>query len=216
MTAWNLDGMFESGTEQKVFSVQEREFPWLTQEEAETRGFRKDCGVADPSRSSGHRVYLCAKGFRKCQILPVWPLVNDNLESLSYPWCSFLQVLGLFWPLHFSHQVIVFWLLQIALYIEGTAYARVSDNRGEQLACQSSWQSFPAMNIGEACEPHLRNRPWGSKAALNATGAGIGWDRCWRGYPVIRIFYSRLERASKKMEFVGKTKTAQQDMKIWS
>ena len=76
--------MFEARTEKKMFSVQEREFPWLTKEEAKTRGFRKDCGVADSSRSSGHRVYLCAKGFIKCQILPVGPLVNDNLESLSY------------------------------------------------------------------------------------------------------------------------------------
>ena len=58
--------MFEARAEKKMFSVQEREFPWLTQEEAEARGFRKDCGVADPSRSSGHPVYFCAKGFRKC------------------------------------------------------------------------------------------------------------------------------------------------------
>ena len=42
--------MFESGAEKKMFSVEEREFPWLTQEEAETRGFREDCGVADPFR----------------------------------------------------------------------------------------------------------------------------------------------------------------------
>ena len=34
--------MFEARTEKKMFSVQEREFPWLTQEEAETKGFRKD------------------------------------------------------------------------------------------------------------------------------------------------------------------------------
>ena len=40
--------MFEARTEKKMFSVQEREFPWLAQEKAETRGFRKDCGVADP------------------------------------------------------------------------------------------------------------------------------------------------------------------------
>ena len=58
--------MFEARTEKKMFSVQEREFPWLTKEEAKTGGFRKDCGVADPSRSSGHPVYFCAKGFRKC------------------------------------------------------------------------------------------------------------------------------------------------------
>ena len=70
------------------------------------------------------------------------------------------------------------------------------------------------MNIGEACEPHLRNLPLGSKATSNATGAREGWDGCWRGYPVIRNFYSRLERASKKMEFVGKTKKALKDMKI--
>ena len=50
MTGWDFDGMFEARTEKKMFSVQEREFPWLTQEEAETRGFRKDCGVADPLR----------------------------------------------------------------------------------------------------------------------------------------------------------------------
>ena len=43
--------MFKAGAEKKMFSVEERELPWLTQEEAETRGFRKDCGVADPSRS---------------------------------------------------------------------------------------------------------------------------------------------------------------------
>ena len=43
--------MFKAGTDEKVFSVQEREFPGLAQEQAEARGFRENCGVADPLRS---------------------------------------------------------------------------------------------------------------------------------------------------------------------
>ena len=44
--------MFKAGTDEKVFSVQERELPWLAQEQAEARGFRENCGVADPLRLS--------------------------------------------------------------------------------------------------------------------------------------------------------------------
>ena len=51
MTSRDFDQMFEARTEKKMFSVQERELPWLAQEQAEARGFRENCGVADPLRS---------------------------------------------------------------------------------------------------------------------------------------------------------------------
>ena len=66
----------------------------------------------------------------------------------------------------------------------------------QEWRCQNSWQFCPAMNIGAACKPPLWTCPWESKAALNATGAGIGWDRSERGPPVIRYFDRRTMIAS--------------------
>ena len=76
--------MFKAGTDEKVFSVQERELPWLAQEQAEARGFRENCGVADPLS------LVCV--LLDIKKSPVRILVNDDLESSLYPWLRFQQL----------------------------------------------------------------------------------------------------------------------------
>ena len=84
--------------DEEVFSVQEREFPRLAQEQAEARGFRENCGVADPLRSLEVFVLLDSKNS------PVRILVNNDLKSALYPWLCFEQLPRLILPLHFGYQ----------------------------------------------------------------------------------------------------------------
>ena len=64
---------------------------------------------------------------------PVRILVNNDLKSTLYPWLRFEQLPRLILPLHFGYQSAVVWLFQMALNIEGTAYTRVSHNRGKDV-----------------------------------------------------------------------------------
>ena len=89
--------MFKARTDEKVFSVQERELPRLAQEQAEARGFRENCGVADPLRLSLVCVLFNIKKS------PVRILVNDDLESSLYPWLRLQQLHCPNLPLHLGH-----------------------------------------------------------------------------------------------------------------
>ena len=64
---------------------------------------------------------------------PVRILVNYDLETILDPWSSRLQLLCLILPLHLSQQATILCLFQGILDVECATYARVSNDRGENV-----------------------------------------------------------------------------------